>query len=263
MLKLFSKQIAELPLNRCFPFKANELAFMPGPKTNFFFVLKEIRDPDGYLLSIKKYMEDSPVFSCPNFDAKMDEFAKIMDTRLERFFETKKTDYIFFDKEEQQKLKGTLVNKRLDCVVDIYVRKNGEIRQLNFDRLGILGYGEIRKQVNELGIIVCVRPDKYIRMINQIISKAKGFGNRFKDYANSRKRKEDTALDEIFAKYPELNVQDKTQFTKVYRSLAIKFHPDKNPDNPNAEALFSEMVENIEKLKKTSWYKKLKDGGEM
>lgn len=263
MLMLFSKQIAELPLSHCFPFKANELAFMPGPRKDIFFVLKDIRDPDGYMLSIKRYMEDSPVFACSDFDARMDEFAKIMDTRLERFFDTKKTNYIFFDKEEQEKLGTTLVNKKLSCVVDVYVRKGKEVRRVNLERLSERGYSLIRKPINEMGAVMCIRPDQYMRMTNQLRNKGKSRSDRFSAFSNKRKQQENNTIDEIFAKYPELKVEDTKEFAKAYRKLAIKLHPDKNQGDETAADKFADMIESVEKLKETSWFRNLKDGDTM
>jgi hypothetical protein len=36
------------------------------------------------------------------------------------------------------------------------------------------------------------------------------------------------------------------EIKKAYRLLAIKYHPDKNPDNPQAEATFKEIAEELE-----------------
>ena len=36
---------------------------------------------------------------------------------------------------------------------------------------------------------------------------------------------------------------------KAYRKLAMKFHPDRNPDNPEAEATFKELSEAYDVLR--------------
>ncbi len=51
--------------------------------------------------------------------------------------------------------------------------------------------------------------------------------------------------------YKILNVPhqaDESQIKQAYRKLAKRYHPDLNPDNPEAEARFKDIVEAYETL---------------
>lgn len=45
------------------------------------------------------------------------------------------------------------------------------------------------------------------------------------------------------------------QIKKAYRRLAMKFHPDRNPDDPEAEKKFKQIQWAYESLRKHKWSK--------
>lgn len=272
MLMLFSKQIAELPMANLFPFRESELGVIlhydlvesDDSKGFVFFVLRDIRDPEGYVFSIKKYMEETSVFNCKSFENRLNEFVPIFKTRLDRFFGTKRSDHIFFDGEEQKFIHGVFNRLKLTAIVDIYLfdKESGERRLINFDNIEDKGYNLIRHDIERLGLMTVIKPGQYhkLLMLNKRQSRAKAKRGKYHDYVHRADEKEKNELDFVFSEYPDLNVNSKAEFKKAYRKLAQAMHPDKNQDDDKAGEKFAIMQERVSRVKKTHWYKSLKDG---
>lgn len=260
LLMMFHKQIAEIPLDRCFPFKSNGLAVMPGPRTDIFFVLKDILNVHDETFSIKELMEKLTVFGCSDFEDAMQKFSQIFKPRLERFFETKKAEYIFFDREEQEKLRGILKAEKLSAIVDVYIHVNGKNKRVNLKKIHRPGYLLLKKSLEELGVVVTMRPEEFMRMSQQANSARDEKSGRFNAFRQKQQEKEQAAVQEILQEFPTLNVQSKDEFKKEFRKLAQLMHPDVNADNPKATENFANLNAKVEKLKQTLWYLKLKEG---
>jgi hypothetical protein len=256
MLMMFPKSIRKLPWEKICPLNENDLLVIMNK--NVAFGLMNIADEDNNYFSISQIMripENTAVFGVGSFEDKCKDFSEIMDSRLERFFDTKKTDYIFFDKEEQKFLKGVFANLNVTCQVELFAQKDGEYKKVNYEDISVQDFKKFRPFFSKLGVIYVIRPERYNVLNNVYKLKNESNQDKIKRAQEAKAQAELQAALKIVEKYPGLSeIRSQVEFKAFYRNLAKKLHPDVNSEGQNQ---FTEMNADFEKLKKSIWYTKL------
>lgn len=252
MLALLPSRVKKIPLEHVLPYSEDDLMIISSP--DVAFALKKIQDDNGRPFSIKNVVEtNQSVFGSQAFEERCTKFSEIMDSRIERVFITKKAEYVFFDSEEQQKIREILANNCLAGIIEIFVKKDGKFEPVEIEKTKSYSknFQQIRNGLKKIGAVYMMTPDLFVRMnsvyrANEERNQAKVFG------------KMDGKLDAVFALYPELHVSSKAEFTRAYKKLAKQTHPDLFPGDDEKELKFKELQEAITIIEKTRWYKKLK-----
>ncbi|MGL5717691.1 MAG: hypothetical protein ACRCX2_32060 [Paraclostridium sp.] len=248
MLMMFGQSMKYLPFDRILPYNDDDLLVVV--EKDIAFRLSNIVTDTGSKFSIRYTIENNDVFSCERFDQRVIDFLSILDTRLERYFETEKSGYLFFDEEEQSVLHKMFSTRNLNCHVEIYMNTGATFKQVVLEELNPKITNRIIKHMSALrirGILDC--REYYDYKFNQY-KKVKETMKKF----NMKKR---GAMDVYMKRYPKLaHITSKSVFKKYFRQLLAKYHPDANFDS-NANDIFVVINNDKEAIEKTGWYKKL------
>lgn len=248
ILMLFTKQIRKLPLEQAIPFNKDDLMIVVSK--NIAFRLTNLMDERHNGFYVQDVMEKETVFATPEFSVRMKKFAEIMEARMERFFDTGKAEYLFFDEEEQNYIRNVFNNHDLKCGVLIYVKKkkSGKFEELDFEQMDYKAFKKIAPHFKKLGIKCVVRPEKYFILKHQFNEK-----NRER-FEKLKQNKEGAFMEKMFKRYKLLKeMNTKEDVAKYYKKLAVKYHPDKGGD----PEVFMKIKSDFEAIKQSTWYAEL------
>lgn len=250
MLMMFSKGLRQLPLDQVMPFNDDDLIVIC--EGDIGFRLTNVVSDDNAPFSIRYLVENKPIFKCSDFRERMLEFSKIMPARLERFFDTKKVDYLFFDLEEQQQIQQALESTSLSCAIEIYIVKDGEFKKVELEDLSASESRTVLKHLTRLRVRAVSECREYYMM--RVDYKKKVDKSREKFKKRSEKMKTDSMIT-YFSRYSKLkSYSEKKQVDKYFKLLLKKYHPDKGGD----ESIFVIINNDSKDIKGLSWYKSLK-----
>jgi hypothetical protein len=249
--------VRKIPLDKILPYNENDIIMFVSP--DIALVIFSLRDDNKQVFSIKSIMMDnSSVFACTDFDKVIAEFGKtLLKPRLERFFETKKSEYIYFDKEEQIFIKNILDKNHLSGFVRICMKnKEGVFADINFDKIKAGEYKNIRSDLRSLGIMYFVTADRRYaenKVLNATKEEAKK-SNPF-SFRDMLKKRETAKVDKVFKRFPDFKVKTKQSVKAVYKMLSKIYHPDVK--DTGDEKKFKELKSDYDTLKGSYWYKDL------
>ena len=245
-MQLTPATLKRLPWECIVPYNSEQLLLIASPTIAFgiFSLTNEKLEP----FSIMSFVDaNKNVFGEVAFKDRLSEFASIFEARIERFFITKKSPYLFFDAEEQQFLQRTFAKFRPTSYMEIFTREN---QMVPFERKEFVDLSP--KEFKEIF--------PYVKRMNpQIITNFERFYVQFREYEQKRKdkleelrkRNEESFMKEMFARYPFIkDIKDQIEFKRKYRELARKYHPDTGGD----EEIFSQISTDFTEIAKTTWF---------
>lgn len=255
---MFCNDIQNVPLQQSCPLGEEDLLIIMDK--NLAIGLSNIQNEADQFFTIKTIMEEGVVFDCKDFENRCELFADIIDTRLERYFDTKKSKYIFFDEEEQKHIKNIFRKNKLNCIVKIYIRENEEdtFKELDFEDVSGYDYMKdpllmkAKKALRKLNVKYVISPDRYIELKQKRSKRVHDFKQSFE---RKKKEAELKQIQKYFDKYPGLSeIESETGFKSLYRNLAKKHHSDVATGDDDA---FIEMKTDFDAIKETLWFRNL------
>lgn len=246
---MYSKALKNIPFEQAIPYSKDDLLLVMTKEVALR--LTSIIDENGAEFSISHTMETEPIFKCKDYNARCEEFAEIMTARLERYFDTKKSDYIFFDLEEQKILEKIFNISNLNCSVIIYMQKDGEFKEIDLDDLDFTQSRKCLPILNKLKARSVLKPDEYYKMRQATKKKSEEQKKKFEQMA---KKHQNEVMGKYFKRYPKLSsFKTQTEVKKYYRKLAKKYHPDAGGDND----IFIIINEDFDIILNSKWFNKL------
>jgi len=267
MLMMFGSALRRAPFERAMPFNDSDLMILVNP--DYGFRLCNITTEDGEKFGIKNFMisetevsgqKPKDIFGKKPFEERVKEFGEIFNGRVERFFETEKSDYIFFDLEEQKYLRKLMSKKGLSCSVEIYkYHKNKPPEKIEYLDLPYEEAIMITKFLSSCKVRTVLNCRDYYYMNKANHEKSRERRSKYSNFNNKR----DSEMEILFNRYKQLrDLTSKERVDKYFKALTVKYHPDREGGDAEICATIREDFGNI---KEGRWYINLKDkedGGE-
>jgi len=246
ILMMFSKSLRLIPFEQAIPFSKDDLLLVMDK--DVAFRLANIVDEDNKPFSISYTMGKEAVFHCDDFDKRCEKFSDIMDARLERYFDTKKTDYLFFDLEEQKRLQTIFSLCNLNCSVIIYMMAKDGFKEVNLEELNYKDSRKCLSYLSKLKARSVLRPDEFYKLKQVSSKKSEETKRKFEQMSKEQQEKRVKVYFERYSKLSGFKTQK--DVSQYYRKLTIKYHPDKGGD----EEIFRIIAEDFNVIKKSKWY---------
>lgn len=254
MLMMFGAALRKAPFERAMPFNDSDLMVLISPKIGFR--LCNISNERGESFKIRDFMnENEKVFGNISFEERLNDFVSIFPGRVERFFKTKKSNYIFFDEEEQKFLRKLMSKPGLSCSVEMY--RYYEDRSPKKIELLDLSYDDalyVTKFLSACKVRMIMNARDYYYIAKERYDKD------FERKSNFKKRAEKETRDEMsimFKRYSKLmDLKNKEKVQKYFKQLTIKYHPDKEGGDTETCA---QIRSDFDTIKSSRWYLNLAD----
>lgn len=265
MLMMFGHALYKAPFERAMPFNDRDLMILVSPE--YGIRLCNITTEQGETFEIKSFMiSKKDVFNCEDFDKRLLDFAEIFQGRVERFFVTKKSDYIFFDLEEQKFLRKLMARPGLSCSVEVYrYYKDKSPKRIDYLDIPHNEAMKITRFLNACGVKMIMTARDYYYMAKPRHEHTKDRQSRYQDFMKNKKEGEMTVFYKRYSKLKSLDSKERVD--KYFKKLTIKYHPDRNiaKGGEDTTSICAQIREDFDLIKETTWYKSLKDktsGGE-
>lgn len=259
MLMMFGPALRKAPFERAMPLNQKDLMILMSPEIGFR--LCNVTTEGGLTFEIKDFMTSSKeTFGDIDFNQRMLDFADIFQGRVERFFTTKKSDYIFFDQEEQKFIRKLMSKPGITCSVEIYrYYKDKSPERIDFLDIEYQEGMKVTRFLNSCGVKMILTARDFYYLAKPSHEDSRGRKSKYQEY---KKEKSENEMSCFFARYSKLkDLTTKELVNKYFKKLTIKYHPDRNiaQGGEDTTDICATITGDHESIKATAWYNKLPD----